>query len=299
MKSSYQPVDWIMLIGLSLMWGFSFFFIKKGLEAFEPVHVGALRIFIAFCTLAPFLLFYRKQVPFKAVLYICLAGMLGSGLPPFLFSFGQTHVSSSVTGILNTTTPLFVLTFGILLFGLKARLNQFLGVLLGLAGAVTIVLSRSDGNLSFDPRYACLIILATACYGMSANILKSKVMAYKIHPIQISVYGFCFIGPFAGVYLWHDGVFQRLLTDPVAQNASAYLLVLGIFGTALAMFVFNTLTMRTSALFASFTTYLIPVVAILVGLVVLGERLHWMHVAGFMVIISGVVLANLSARTSR
>jgi drug/metabolite transporter (DMT)-like permease len=292
--TKYTLTDWLMLIGLSAMWGFSFFFIKKGLEAFSPTEVGAFRIFIAFCTLFPLLLFYRVKVSREVLGYILLAGILGSGMPPFLFAFAETHVSSSVAGILNATTPLFALVFGVVIFGLRASINQFLGVLIGFAGAVLIVMSKMDessGALGFHPFYGMLVVIATACYGMSANILKSKILIQDVHPIQISVYGFSFLGPFAGIYLTSRGVWHRLLTDPVAEDSIFYLLILGVFGTGIAVLVFNTLTKRTSALFASFTTYLIPLVAIVVGVAV-GEHLRLMHLVGFGVIMGGVLLAN-------
>lgn len=292
MAKGNQLVNWLILIGLSIMWGFSFFFIKKGLESFIPLEVGALRIFIAFCTLLPFLLFFHKKIPIKAVAYTGLAGILGSGLPPILFSYGQTHVSSSVAGILNTTTPLFALIFGVLFFGVKSRWNQYLGVIIGFTGAATIILTQSDVDFNFDPKYALLIVLATSCYGMSANILKSKVMIYDIHPIQISIFGFIFMGPVAGVFLAQHGTFERILHDPVAQSGIKYLLILGIFGTAIAMFFFNWLTQRTSALFASFTTYLIPIFAVLIGTLVLGESIKLEHGLGFAIILTGVIIAN-------
>jgi drug/metabolite transporter (DMT)-like permease len=284
-------IDWLMLIGLSSMWGFSFYFIKKGLEAFSWSEVAAFRIFIAFCTLSPLLLFYRAKVPFRMLGYILLAGLLGSGLPPFLFSLAETNISSSLAGILNATTPLFALVFGALFFGLRTNRFQLMGVIIGFAGAVTIVLSRMEDAIVFHPGYALLVVAATACYGLSANILKSKIMKEDIHPIQISVYGFSFLGPFAGIYLWKTAALSRSVHDPIAQESIIYLLILGIFGTGIAVLFFNTLTKRTSALFASFTTYLIPIVAIIIGLIV-KEKLHWMQLAGFLIIMSGVLLAN-------
>jgi drug/metabolite transporter (DMT)-like permease len=274
------------------MWGFSFFFIKKGLEAFSPYEVGALRIFIAFVTLLPLLPFYWKKIPTSLLGYILLAGLLGSGLPPFLFAMAETQVSSSVAGILNATTPLFALIFGVLFFGLKVSKTKFAGVLIGFTGVILIIASRMEGDVPFNPWYALLVVAATACYGLSANILKAKVLAHSLaHPIQVSVTGFAFLGPFAGIYLLKQGVPQQLLTDPVAQGSIWYLMILGVFGTGIAVLFFNTLTQRTSALFASFTTYLIPVVAICVGWAT-NEPLVWMQLVGFAVIISGVLLSN-------
>lgn len=280
-----------MLVGLSTMWGFSFYFIKMGLIAFSPAEVGAFRIFIAFCTLLPFLAKYRAAVSKSTLGYILLAGLLGSGLPPFLFAFAETRISSSLAGILNATTPLFALAFGTLLFGLRAYVNQLIGVVIGFAGSAMIILSKMDDQLVFHPAYALMAVMATACYGMSANILKSKILTSNVHPIQVSVYGFSFLGPFAGGYLAYSGAFGRLLADAAAQEAFQYLLILGIFGTGIAVLFFNTLTQRTSALFASFTTYLIPVVAIVVGLAN-KEKLHNYQLAGFIVIMIGVILSN-------
>jgi drug/metabolite transporter (DMT)-like permease len=281
-----------MLTGLSAMWGFSFFFIKMGLKAFSPSEVGAFRIFIAFCTLLPFLAKYRAEVSRSTLGYIFLVGVLGSGLPPFLFAFAETRISSSLAGILNATTPLFALAFGALLFGLRVYNNQLIGVIIGFSGSVMIILSRMDDQMVFHPVYALLAVMATACYGLSANILKSKILTSNIHPVQISVYGFSFLGPFAGGYLAYSGALSRLLDDTTAQEALKYLLILGVFGTGIAVLFFNTLTQRTSALFASFTTYLIPVVAIVVGLAN-KEKLHAMQMAGFVVIMIGVILSNL------
>ncbi len=292
MAKGNQLVNWLLLIGLSLMWGFSYFFIRKGLDAFMPTEVGALRIFIASCTAIPFLPFYVKRIPLKAFGYSALAGLLGTGLPPLLFAYGQTHVSTSVTGILNTTTPLFALIFGVLFFGIQSKWNQYVGVLIGFAGATSIILNQSNIDFNFDPRYALLIVLATACYGMSANILKSKVMIYDIHPIQISIIGFMLLGPIAGFYLGVNGTFERILHDPIAQNGLKYLLILGVFGTAVAMYFFYLLTQRTSALFASFTTYLIPIIAILIGTYLLDEPIRLSQVVGFTIILSGVIIAN-------
>lgn len=292
MNKGNQLVNWLLLIGLSMMWGFSYFFIRKGLDAFLPSEVGALRIFIASCITLPLLPFYFKKVPLKAFGYSALAGILGSGLPSLLFSFGQTHVSTSVTGILNTTTPLFALIFGVAFFKVESKWNQYVGVLIGFAGAATIILTQSEVDFNFDPRYALLIILATSCYGMSANILKSKVMIHDIHPIQISIIGFLTVGPIAGIYLGTHGTFERILHDPIAQNGLKYLLILGIFGTAVAMYFFYLLTQRTNALFASFTTYLIPIFAILIGTILLQEPIKISQVIGFVIILSGVIIAN-------
>ncbi|MCO5232264.1 MAG: DMT family transporter [Chitinophagales bacterium] len=284
--------NWLLLVGLSMMWGFSFFFMKKGLDAFSPVEVGALRVFIAFCTLCPFIIFFHKKMPLKVFVYTALAGLLGSGIPPMLFSFAQQHISTSVAGILNTTTPLFALIFGVLFFKVPTKWAQLIGVIIGIIGAITIILYTGNVELKFEAKYSLLVVLASSCYGLSGNILKSKVMQYDIHPIQISILGFLFMGPIAGIFLLKNGTFNRIMVEDLAQEKLKYLLILGVFGTAIAMFFFNWMVQRTSALFASFTTYLIPFFAILIGMIFLKERLNIQQVTGFVIILIGVIVAN-------
>ncbi len=281
--------DWALLIGLSIVWGFSFLFIKRGLVAFDPMQVGALRIFLAFVSIVPVFFIKKMTIKKEHIFPLILLALLGSGIPPFLFAIAQQKIDSGVTGILNATVPLFTLLIGAALFSQVLKKNQLIGVLIGLAGAVLIVLVRADGSFEFNFAYALLIIIATLCYGINANLLKKYV--HEIDPLTIAVYAFVFIGPFAGVYLLTTDFFEVMNTHPKAWNSLLNLFLLAFLGTSYALAIFNVLVHRTSALFASTVTYIIPIVAVLLG-VMDGEQLGLIHIGGLTLILIGVYTTN-------
>ena len=129
-----------MLLGLGIVWGFSFLFMKRGLVAFDAYQVGAMRIFFAFLSFIPLLFIFGLKVPRKKIPLACLSALLGSGFPPFLFTVAQTRIDSSVSGILNSLTPLFAMITGMVIFNVAMKWNHLLGVLVGLVGTVLVVL---------------------------------------------------------------------------------------------------------------------------------------------------------------
>ena len=287
--------DWALLLGLSIIWGFSFFFIKKGLIVFDAFQVGALRIFLAFISILPLALFRKMPLKKRNVIPLIWIALLGSGLPPFLFSIAQLKIDSSVTGILNATVPLFTLLLGVFFYKIAFNKNQLVGVLAGLLGAVLIVLIRSDGSFEFNFAYALLVIAATLCYGMNANLLKKYI--HDIDPITVAFYAFVFIGPFAGLYLFTTDFLEVMKTNPNAWSSLWYLIILAVLGTSYALVVFNVLVQRTSALFATTVTYLIPIVAVFIG-VLDGETLGVIHILGLGLILFGVYITNKSKKVT-
>lgn len=288
-KQSYRLSDWGLLGLLAFIWGFSFFFIKKGLESFSAYQVGALRIFISFCAFFPFLFIRKWEIPWKKIFPIIMVGIFGSGLPPFLFAKAEENLSSSVAGILNSTTPVFALVLGALFFGITVNIKKISGVVLGMAGSILIIIFTGDGSLNFDFEYGIMVIIATFCYGLSGNLLKKYI--HGEHPLLVSVLAFMFIGPFAGIYLFTTDFLTVLKTTPNAYESLGYITILAVLGTATALFIFNHLVIRTNALFASTVTFLIPVVAVIIGLVT-GETLGWVHMGGLALIMLGVLITS-------
>lgn len=286
-------INWSLLILLGVIWGFSFFFIKRGLVVFDSNQVGALRIFIAFLSLLPIVPFIGLKIPKGKLPLVFLSAMLGSAIPPFLFALAQTKISSSVAGILNSLTPLFALLAGVTIFKLAMKWNHLLGVLVGLGGAILVVLIQSDGSFDFNFGYSSLIILATLFYGINANIIKSKL--YKIHPIKLGLLNFCLIGPAAGVYLFSTDFVEVMKTNEQAWESLIYLCILGSVGTAYALIVFNYLAVRTSAIFATMVTYIIPVISVLIGFFD-GESLSIIHIIGLTLILFGVYVSSLGRK---
>ncbi|MCP4124279.1 MAG: EamA family transporter [Bacteroidetes bacterium] len=295
MKSLHRDdiINWGLLLLLGVVWGFSFFFIKRGLVAFDPFQVGAIRIFFAFLSFIPLFFYIGFKVPRKKLPMVLISALLGSGIPPFLFAIAQQRIDSGVTGILNALTPLFALLAGFIVFRIKVKLHHIIGVFVGLAGSVIVVLVKSDGSFEFNFAYSLLVVLATMFYGFNANIIKSSL--HDVHPIQIALITFSFTGPMAGIYLFTTDFLEVVRTHDYAWQSLTYLALLSVFGTGYALILFNYLAHRTSALFATMVTYIIPLVAMAIG-VFDGEHLGWVHIIGLTLILSGVYVSSIRKR---
>ncbi|MEL6195334.1 MAG: DMT family transporter, partial [Bacteroidota bacterium] len=179
---------WGLLLILALVWGSSFILIKKGLVAFPPFQIGALRMIISSLTLLPWLWRFREELAgITKVQWISIiaVGCIGNGIPSFLFPIAETGLNSATAGILNVITPIFVWILGVSLFGLAFSWKQLAGVIVGLVGAVVLILAKSgDIQIGSQLYYSLLVIFATVCYGLSSNIIKKYLST--IHPILVT-----------------------------------------------------------------------------------------------------------------
>ena len=280
---------WIILLILSVIWGSSFILIKRGLDAFSFEQVATIRIFIASIFLAIIGRKYYINIPIKKIWPLFLTGVIGNGIPPFLFSKAQTYIDSGIVGILNVLTPLFTILIGILFYNLKVKTINYLGVALGIIGTIYLLLPQSD-ELNDKTFYYCILaILGTACYGWSANILKANLE--DLNAIQISTISFSFIGPWAGIYLFCGNFLEIMRSHPKALNSLISVAILAIMSSAIAVIIFNKLIKMTGPLFATSCTYIIPIVAIIWGISD-KEIITINHIIGFVIILGGVYLVN-------
>ena len=280
---------WVLLILLSLIWGSSFILIKRGLIGLAPSEVGALRIASAFVFLFPIALTRLGRIERKHWVYLFSIGFLGSLIPSFLFAFAQTSITSSVTGILNALTPLSTMIIGWALYRIAQKANVLFGVLLGFLGCVSLSIAGSLSGLVFN-FYSLLIVLATICYGFNIQIIKHHLGELKA--LTVTSVSLVFAGPFAIAHLgFNTTFFQSIVINPNTQLATAYICLLGILGTAIALIIFNRIVQLTDPLFTSSVTYLIPLVALGWGLLD-GEELLPLQYVGMLLILAGVYLAN-------
>ena len=281
------------MIGLSLIWGSSFILMKRGLEDFPSDQVAAIRMATSFLCLFPFVMFHASKIKSYQWKYIFATGLLGNGIPAFLFTAAQTHVPSFIAGMLNSLTPVFTMAIGYFIFKTEVTINKILGVALGLAGTVSLILVSSDGSIGSVTWYPLLIVAATICYGISVNIIRNKL--HDVASIHISGFALMIVGPPTGIYLFTTDFTERLSNNPHALVSLGYVLLLAIFGTAVSIVIFNRLIKSSGALFASSVTYLIPIVAMLWGLVD-GEKPGLFHLAAMGAILGGVYLINLKKK---
>lgn len=283
-------LDWMALVFLTLVWGSSFILIKKGLVSFNSLEVASLRISISFLVLLPFALRHLKKVKRDKLLYFALAGILGSAIPSFLFAKAQTIIDSYLAGVLNSLTPLFTLLAGLLLFGARSNGIQGLGVVIGCAGAVGLLSMVHDPGLGNGLWYGLLVVLATICYALNMNIIKKHLSSYGA--ITITSVMFVFVGfPAMAVLFTTTGFVETLAHDTQSLVSLGYIALLAALGTALSLVVHNWLITRTSALFASSVTYMMPMVSILWGIFD-GESFFLVYLIWIALILVGVYLTT-------
>jgi EamA-like transporter family. len=209
--------------------------------------------------------------------------------PNYFFAFAETEISSAVAGVMVSLTPLFTLIISILFFKEKFFKKQFAGVLIGFLGIIILVNNEfliSGLNLL----YVSFTILAAFFYAVNANILKYKLP--DISAIAIIAMSFIFLFlPASLILLFTDFPFQSFIKDPLIIESIIYIIILAVFGTAIAKVLYIKLLAISSPVFSVSTTYLIPLVAIFWGLLD-GEQLKFIQFLGTAVILLGVYLVT-------
>ncbi len=282
-------LSWILLIMLAIIWGSSFILIKRGLDSFSPLQVGTLRISFAFIVMLPFALkslgvVYRQY--WKKILVI---GFLGNLFPAILFATAETGISSSLAGILNALTPIMTLLAGIFFFSTGIKMLQSIGLTIGFLGSFALSFINNVGALGEFNHYALFVVIATIMYGFVGNFIKKYLTI--IHPVTLTALAMFSVGPLSIILLLSTDFVSRVSNNSDAWSSLGYLFILGAVGTAFALVLFNKLIQRTTAVFASSVTYLIPIMAVVWGILD-GEDFFVMHLIGMGLIIVGVYLVN-------
>ena len=281
---------WLLLIILSIIWGSSFILIKKSLIGLTPIQLGALRIIISGLILFAAGFGRLKNLSKTTLKWIVVSGFLGTFVPAFLFAYAITEIDSAVASILNSLVPLNTIIIGFIVFQIFSSRKQIIGVIIGLFGTTLLIGSGATINPDQNYWFTLLVIIATINYALSVNIIKRHLQ--DVPALTIAVGNFVAIIIPAIIVLIYDGFFtSEVIQSPNLKPALFYLLILSIFGTVLAKIMFNKLVQISTPVFASSVTYLMPVIAVMWG-VLDGESFSvWQALAtGF--ILWGVYLAN-------
>jgi drug/metabolite transporter (DMT)-like permease len=280
--------NWLIFILLSVIWGSSFILMKKGAESLTGWQIGAVRMFSAGLVMLPFAVFHISKIPLRKLPFVLLSGLLGNFFPAFLFALAIEKIDSSMEGILNSLTPLFVIVIGILFFKDKVQGRKIAGVMVGLVGLLVLSLSQSSGGNN-NIGSSLLILLATFFYGLNVNVLTHYLK--EVPPVRIATVSLALICKPSGIIVWQQNVFAIAMYDSSATLSIAAAVLLGVVGSGIATGLFYVLVKNAGGLFASLVTYAVPVVSIAWGYLD-NEEITVIQLGCLALIFGGVYLAN-------
>ncbi|MFC8615566.1 DMT family transporter [Micromonospora purpureochromogenes] len=280
-------------LALAAIWGASFLFIKVGIEELHPLHLTLYRVATGALTLLVVLAVLRDRLPREPRVWahLVVVAAFGVALPFTLFGYGEQRVESMLAGIWNATTPLIVLPLAVLAFRTeRLTARRAVGLGLGFLGVLVVLgVWEGVGGSHFTGQLMCFG--AAACYGVAIPYQKKFIAGSSYSGLSLSAAQLL-------VATAQLAVVGPLLVGapPVPTELSApvvgSVLTLGALGTGLA-FVINLRNIRVAgASTASTVTYLIPIFAVLIGAVVLDERLNWHQPVGALVVLLGVAVTQ-------
>lgn len=282
-REPFTPFDWATFAAVGVIWGSSFLLIKVGLDSFHPGLITWARIVLGALAL---LMLRRRPQSIEAGdrRRVVLLSLLWVGIPFTLYPLAEQHLNSAVTGLLTGATPLFAGMFGAMWFNRPSGGPQRMGIAIGFAG-VTLIAAGSGAEGGTAPLGVAMVLAATVCYGIATNM--AGPLQHKYGSVNL-------MGPMLGLgALWTApfglvGAMQSTLaTGPLLAT-----LVLGVVGTGLAFVLMATLVGRVGGPRASFITYLIPPIALVLGAVFLGETVAPIALGGAGLVLAASILAS-------
>lgn len=285
--------SWLLLLLIGFIWGSSFILMKKGLLLFSGVEVAAIRMGLAWLVTLPFLIPRFRQIKRQEWPVLLSVGVIGNGIPAFLFAKAQQTMDSAPVGMLNSLVPIITLIFGVVLFRIRTWPVQVIGLVVGLAGAALLIIGPEGfGQIRTE---ALLVVLASACYAFNLNIVKRFLPTMP--SLLITAGGFLWVGPFCLAFLFSTDFLVKT-SSPDFVFSFAAVATLAIIGTTLAVLLFNRLIQTGGPLFASMVTYIVPVFAVMWG-VLDGEKVEVDQMLGIVIILLGVYLVQKPDRRQR
>ncbi|MEL6872056.1 MAG: DMT family transporter [Pseudomonadota bacterium] len=283
--------QWLWLILLSILWGGSFFFVGVAVDDVPPLTLVAARVALAAIVVVPVaVLVLRQSVPMTATAWGAFAGMaLFNNIIPFTsITMAQAHIASGLAAVLNATTPLMsLLMLRVFVADQPLTANKIGGVLVGIAGVAILMGPDVFGGLGGQTTGMALMLVATASYGLAAvwgRRLRST-------PPTVSAAGqltcsSLFLIPLA-----------LLVEQPLSLPVPGWPVILSIIGlavlsTAIAYMIFFHILSVSGPTNVMLVTLLVPVSAIALGTLVLGETLLARHIVGAFVIGAGLLVID-------
>ena len=281
---------WTYLFILSIIWGSSFILIKKSLLGLTPYQLGALRVIITGLFL--FIPGFKRLKSIKRIewKWIAISGFLGSFFPSFFFAIAETEIDSAVASIINSLVPLNTILLGFAVFKIASTKRQVMGVIIGFLGTALLILKGAHLNPHQNYLYAGFVIISTVMYAANVNIIKRHLQHVSALNIASGNYVVIMI-PGIIALLFTDFFSEGTFENPEFKMAMIYVTILSLLGTAVAKVLFNKLVHISTPVFASSVTYLMPLVALIWG-VLDGEGFSLWQCLAAVIILLGVYLSH-------
>lgn len=283
-REAFSPKDWALFVSLSGIWGSSFLFMAIGLDNFHPGLVTLLRVAFGASFMFSLPRSRKTKIPREEWPRIITTSVAWVVIPFTLFPIAQQWIASGVAGMLNGATPLFTaIVASIMLRQLPGR-RQMAGLVIGFVGIVAIALPSADRGTTAAVGVV-LVLIATMGYALATNIVAPLQQKYGAIPVMARVQWVATIGviPFG---LW--GATQSTF----AISSLLAMLAVGVLGTGLAFVLMGDLIGSVGPTRSTFITYLIPVVALILGVVFRSEQISAIAVFGVALVIVGAFLAS-------
>lgn len=292
-----------VIVLLGFIWGSSYILIYKSLKAFTPMQVAGLRMSIGGFILLPWVIkytFFTKNIRSynqennsfsltrQDYFYLAVSGIIGIGIPSYLFSVAGKFIPSGLSGIITALTPIFTILIGTLLYHEKITKKGALGVLFGLLGVIVIFAPSLLQTTSIPIFPTFLALLSTLMYGYNINLIKHKLS--HLPPLAKTAFPLFFVSVIYVLILSQTNIQEVFETRPsLAWKAFKYVFLLGFFSSAVSMLLFNLIIKKTTALAVSSNTFIIPLVAVFWG--ILNEEVFtWNSIAGLLLIIVSLIV---------
>ena len=284
---SFGATEWLLLASIAMIWGSSFLFIDIGLEALWPgvIALSLVALGVAALSLFPAA---RRPIGREDRARVAFLGVIWAGLPLILFPVAQQWIDSSVAGMLNGAVPLAGAAWAVLLLRRPLPRTHAIGLLVGFAGVLAISWPELQGSRA-TMLGTSLVVLAVICYGLAVNLAVPLQQRHGALPVLLraQLAALVLLLPFG---LW------GLRGSHFAWGPALAMLPLGILGTGLAFVLMTTLVGRVGGPRGAVATYFIPVVAIVLGVLLLDERVAAAAVAGTALVVGGAWLTSRRER---
>lgn len=284
---AFTPTAWGLFTSISLIWGSSFLFISIALGAVEPglITWGRIALGAVVLNVLP-----RARVTIDRADWPRLLGLsvVWVAVPFTLFPLAEQHINSAVTGMLNGSTPIFAAVAAGAIARRLPRRTRVIGLAVGLAGVVLI--SFGQGGEGDNAWLGIVMVLAaSACYGVAANVAVPLQQRYGSLPLMARMLALAALWTLpGGLVSAGDSAWE------VGPTVS--IVIIGALGTGAAFVIMGTLVGSVGATRASLITYLIPVVALVLGMAFKGDEVTWLAVVGVGLVIAGAALASRGER---